>query len=159
MQQTFDEPLAVQTFEPVALEHGRDHAFVKQAKRGCGTCGKAKTDPEHHGWPPSLNALGSGNQFAYRAMKEAWEGLLVSLITASDLGKCERVVVEGEITFPDQRRRDQGNHRFLLEKALGDALVAGGWLEDDDWSRYEFGGLAQRYERGVCGMRVLLFPS
>jgi hypothetical protein len=146
--------------EPVTLEHERDHAFVRQASRGCGACGRAKTHPAHHGWPPSLNALGDGNRFAYRAMKEAWEALFIELLTGADLsGNLDRVVAEGEITFPDLRRRDQGNHRFLLEKALGDALVAGGWLPDDDWARYEFGGLAQRYERGVARVRVMLFPS
>ena len=63
------------------------------------------------------------------------------------------------ITVPDRKRRDQGNHRFLLEKALGDALVAGGWLDDDDWARYEFGGLQMVYERGVSAMRLFVFPS
>jgi hypothetical protein len=152
--------LQLQAFEPVELTHVRDHAFEKRSQRGCGVCGKAKTNPEHHGWPPSLNALGDGNRFAYRSMKEAWEGLFVALLTEADLSSTfERVVVEGEITFPDRKRRDQGNHRFLLEKALGDALVIGGWLADDDWAHYEFGGLSQVYEKGVYRTRLLLFPS
>jgi hypothetical protein len=61
--------------------------------------------------------------------------------------------------FPDRRRRDQGNHRFIVEKALGDALVAGGWLPDDTWEHYEFGGLAMRVERGESWTRLMLFPS
>jgi hypothetical protein len=68
------------------------------------------------------------------------------------------VLVEGECTFPDRHRRDQGNHRFMVEKAMGDALTTGGYLEDDDWSRYEFGGLAHRYEKGVSRTRLLVFP-
>jgi hypothetical protein len=52
-----------------------------------------------------------------------------------------------------------GNYRVLLEKALGDALKVGGWLDDDDWSRYEFGGLAYAYERGVSRTRLIIFPS
>jgi hypothetical protein len=67
--------------------------------------------------------------------------------------------VEGQCTFPDRTRRDQGNHRFMLEKAMGDALVAGGWLEDDDWSRYEFGGLSAVYEKGVSRTRLMVFGS
>jgi hypothetical protein len=151
--------LQAERLEPVTLEHVRDHAFEKRAQRGCGVCGQAKTHPDHHGWPPSLNVLGDGNRFAYRAMKEAWEGLFVALLTEAGLDSCGRIVAEGEITFPDRKRRDQGNHRFLLEKALGDALVIGGWLEDDDWAHYEFGGLAQRYEKGVCRTRLMLFPG
>jgi hypothetical protein len=46
-----------------------------------------------------------------------------------------------------------------VEKALGDALVEGGWLEDDDWSRFEFGGLAAVYERGVSRTRIMVFPT
>jgi hypothetical protein len=46
----------------------------------------------------------------------------------------------------------------MVEKAMGDALTTGGYLEDDDWSRYEFGGLAYRYEKGVSRTRLLVFP-
>jgi hypothetical protein len=54
----------------------------------------------------------------------------------------------GLCCFPDRIRRDQGNFRYFIEKALGDALVAGGWLEfgglaDDDWDHYEFGGMTR----------------
>jgi hypothetical protein len=146
--------------QPVMVEHTRDHAFVKQTKRGCGECGKAKTDTCHHGAPPTLNALGSGNQFAFQAHKKAWQALLIDLVAETDLPHgLAAVLVEGEMTFPDRKRRDQGNHRFLIEKALGDALVEGGWLEDDDWSRFEFGGLAYRYEKGVSRTRLTIFPT
>jgi hypothetical protein len=63
------------------------------------------------------------------------------------------------MTFPDRRRRDEGNFRFFLEKALGDALVSGGWLADDDGARFSFGSVAFRYERGVRRVRLSLFPS
>jgi hypothetical protein len=143
----------------------RGHAFVKQAKRGCGAevqggrCGKAKTAILHAGAPPSMNLLGSGNQFAYQAHKSAWQEALIELLEEADLPRpVARIVAEGEVTFPDRRKRDQGNHRFFVEKALGDALVTGGWLEDDDWTRYEFGGLAAMYEKGVSRTRLMLFP-
>jgi hypothetical protein len=147
-------------FEPVTLEHDRDHAFVKRQARGCGTCGKAKIAVEHHGYPQSLNALGDGNRFAYRAMKIAWETRLLALLEQSELPRpLARVVAEGELTVPDRTRRDQGNHRFMLEKALGDALVTGGWIPDDDWSRFEFGGLQAVYLKGVSRMRLMIFPA
>lgn len=146
--------------QPVEIVHVRDHAFEKRSSRGCAVCGKAKTHYSHHGYPPSLNALGDGNRFAYRAMKETWEERLAELLGDSELPTgLGRVTVEGVITVPDRKRRDQGNHRFLLEKALGDALVAGGWLDDDDWARYEFGGLQMVYERGTAAMRLFVFPS
>lgn len=146
--------------QPVQVEHVKDHAFVKWGGRSCRSCGHAKTHPDHHGYPPSLNVLGDGNRFAYRNMKEGWEERFAELLTETELPRpVARIVVEGVITFPDRRRRDQGNHRFLLEKALGDALVAGGWLEDDAWDQYEFGGLQQQYRKGEAALSLLLFPT
>jgi hypothetical protein len=72
---------------------------------------------------------------------------------------CERVTVEGQCTFPDRRKRDQGNYRVLIEKALGDALQIGPWLADDSWDQYEFGGLQARYERGVRRLELTLFAT
>jgi hypothetical protein len=133
-------------------------------RQGCARCGANKGDRAHFGAPPSFNVLasgqGSGNAMVYANLKKAWEDILAELLEASALPKgLGRVMVEGEITFPDRRTdRDQGNFRVILEKALGDALERGGWLERDDWIRYEFGGLAQRYERGVSRTRLMLFP-
>jgi hypothetical protein len=146
--------------QPVQIEHARDHAFKKWSAKTCWTCRQAKAHPDHHGYVPSLNVLGDGNRFAYRAIKTAWEDRFASLLEQADLPRpLDRVTVEGEITFPDKRQRDQGNHRALLEKALGDALVAGGWLPDDSWERYEFGGLQARYEKGVARTVLMLFPA
>lgn len=148
------------TFEPVTLEHVRHHAFVKRAKPGCEVCGAGKTHRDHQGAPPSLNILGSGNPHVFQAYKKVWQELLIEQLEKSDLGRpLARVVAEGEVCFPTRGRKDQGNHRFFLEKALGDALTEGGWLEDDDWDRYEFGGLAATYEKGVSRTRVLVFPT
>ena len=62
------------------------------------------------------------------------------------------------MTFPNRIKRDQGNFRWMIEKALGDTLVGGGWLPDDTWDRYEFGGLTYKYEKGVSATRLMLFP-
>ena len=45
------------------------------------------------------------------------------------------------IRFKQRRRRDEGNFRVILEKALGDALVEGGWLSDDTADLYGFGAV------------------
>ena len=148
---------------PVELEIVRDHPFKRKPgkKRGCATCGAGKLDPAHLGAPPSMN---SGNHSmhpqAYQALKHAWQTVLTDALERTGLPtRLDRVMVEGECTFPDRGRRDQGNYRWMLEKALGDALVAGGWLEDDDWARYEFGGLAYRYEKGTSRLRLLVMPA
>lgn len=161
-------------------------------RQGCATCGGSKHDVAHYGAPPSLNVLGSGDPMAFQAIKTRWTAIFAQALEASGMPRgLGRVVVEGEVTFPDRTRRDQGNYRVLIEKALGDTLVngwwetidvakvqpgdvtrptkddakvdvqriAGGWLEDDDWTRYEFGGLAYAYEAGASRLRLALFPS
>ena len=147
--------------EPVEIEHRRDHAFVKQSKRPCADCGRPKTHPVHLGGPQSLNVGGSGsNHFAYQTAKKQWQAVFTALLEATGLPTgLARIVVEGERGFPDRTRRDQGNFRFMIEKALGDALVTGGWLEDDDWQRYSFGDLAYRYKKGEAWTRLMLFPT
>jgi hypothetical protein len=50
----------------------------------------------------------------------------------------ELVVASAELHFPTKRRRDEGNFRVVIEKALGDVLVRGGWLPDDTPDHYRF---------------------
>jgi hypothetical protein len=45
------------------------------------------------------------------------------------------------LVVPVKRRRDEGNFRTPLEKALGDALVNGGWLADDTPDLFRFGAV------------------
>jgi hypothetical protein len=42
---------------------------------------------------------------------------------------------------------------------LPSEVIEGGWLEDDDWSRYEFGNLAFRYVRGERALTLRLMPN
>lgn len=51
----------------------------------------------------------------------------------------ESVTATAELRFKQRRRRDEGNFRVILEKALGDALVEGGWLADDTADHFRFG--------------------
>lgn len=147
----------------VLLTHERACAFVKRAdgKRGCEVCGRGKTNPAHLGYPDSLNVGGSSeNARAYQRKKRIWQGILTELLEGSGLPRgLERIDAEGTICFPTRARRDQGNFRFMLEKALGDALVEGGWLADDDWARYEFGALRRADQAGRAATSILLFPA
>jgi hypothetical protein len=161
--------------EPVEIEIRRDHPFRKRDKRwdfkkgayvqpaGCDTCGKGRLTPAHLGAPPSLNEGGSGmNRMAFQSLKKAWQAALTDALEASGLERgLAGVTVEGLIGFPTRAERDQGNHRWMVEKALGDALVSGGWLQSDCFfpvCRYEFGGLQAVHHPGESWIRLSLFP-
>jgi hypothetical protein len=176
--------------EPVALELVRRCAYKQQPcqlcgkaktnkvhrkeggscpykrKIGCARCGKPKKDLDHFGAPPSLNVFGSGNMGAFIGLKAQWEEVMTDLLEASSLPKgLDSVNVEAEIVFPDdgaRYKRDEGNLRFLIEKSLGDALVAGGWLGDDSFypvRRYSFGSIQPCYEEGVSALRLMIFSN
>jgi hypothetical protein len=93
--------------------------------------------------PPSLNAVaGRGNRFAFIGAKRKWQTLLGTLLMAECVPRdLDRVEATAVLSFPTRRRRDEGNYRALLEKALGDALVEGGWLSDDTSEQFRFGAL------------------
>lgn len=136
-----------------------------QRQNGCANCGRNKGDKAHYGAPKSYNSIGGGRGSGAAAMvganlKQTWQAIFTELLEASRLPKgLEAVWVEGEITFPDRREdRDQGNFRVVIEKALGDALQAGGWIERDDWTRYEFAGLTMRVDPGRSATAVTIFP-
>lgn len=151
---------------PVYLEHRLEHEFVKKedGKRGCATCGEPKKWMGHHAYPASFNAGGSSrNPHAWQNEKKLWMEFfrreLEALGLPTGLG---RVMVEGELCFPTRRMNrgpDQGNYRHPLEKHLGDALVDGGWLADDNWMAYSFGNLGWNYEKGTRWLRLTFFPS
>lgn len=131
--------------------------------RGCATCGENKSATVHFGAPASFNVwsgTGAAGTQAFKGVKDIWERIFTEALKDSELplGQ-ERIYVEGEVTFPDAGDRDQGNFRVILEKALGDALERGGWLEKDDWTRYEFGALSMRVEPGVSETRLMLTPT
>jgi hypothetical protein len=130
-----------------------------RGQRGCASCGRFKKDRAHFGAPPSINPLGSGDPGTWQGLKDQWSDVLREELEASDLPRgLFGVFVEGEAVFPQRAGRDQGNFRIILEKALGDVLAEGGWIEDDTWDRYEFGNLAQRIEPGVSATRLMLLP-
>lgn len=161
-----DAPPLLEHLEPVAIEVVRVCQFKKKPgrQRGCARCGRPKKDAAHFGAPPSVNEFvsgsGSGNAMKYANVKGLWQALWIEKLESAGLPKgLRKVLVEGQATFPDRRARDQGNHRFMAEKTLGDALQEGGWLEDDSWDFYEFGGFGYRYEAGVSATRLMIFAS
>lgn len=93
------------------------------------------------GTPPSLNAVGFNSHWtAGRKAKRDWEGWLQIALLEQRVPKGLKFVsATATLRFKQRRRRDSGNHRPLLEKALGDVLQSGGWLEDDTPDFYSFG--------------------
>lgn len=140
------------------VEEGLEFCHFKR-QIGCLNCGKPKKDPSHLGAPESFNIFASGGWEQWQAAKARWHEVLVPLLTASGLPKgCKTIVVEGVCSFGDAQRHDQGNHRVVIEKALGDVLKEEGYLPDDTWAHYEFGGLAWN-EDGRNWIRLLIMAT
>src|ERR1041384_7167724 len=156
--------------EPVELYLERRHAFNKKQpnpvtgkKRvGCEVCGAGKLKPVHLGAPPTLNERQKINRMAYQSMKDAWTDAMADLVRASSLAPCEAVYVEAQVGFPTRAKCDEGNTRWMLEKALGDALVREGVIPDDTFypvRRYTMGILEGVHTPGRSWLRVLVFES
>lgn len=57
---------------------------------------------------------------------------------AGEPPRLAEVEASAVLRFKDRRRRDEGNFRTPLEKALGDALTGRGYLADDTPDQYRF---------------------
>lgn len=95
------------------------------------------------GIPKSLNAVGSrGSHFAWQNEKKKWEGMMFIALRQAKVPEGLVYVEATAILHPKtNHKRDEGNFRAILEKALGDILQAGGWLDDDDDTKFRFGRL------------------
>jgi hypothetical protein len=95
------------------------------------------------GTPPSLNQIGFRSHWTKgRKAKQGWEQWLsIALMEQRVPKKLKRVEVTATLRFKQKRRRDEGNFKALLDKALGDVLQTGGWLADDTPDFYRFGEL------------------
>lgn len=171
-----DDPALANEPGMFELFHEQDHPFKardpKARRKLCKHCGKGRQNAEHWGAPPSTSHSGSGSDFhTYQNIKHKWQEILTALMEEAGVPKpLGRVSAEGKMCFPTMHPRDQSNFRYMLEKALGDALTEGGWLlpsspgaKDDDCFfpvvKYEFGGLTATYEKGVSWVRVMLFTD
>lgn len=142
-----------------AVHRKKDGTCAFKRRNGCATCGEAKGHADHLGAPESFNVMAGRDPNVYRATVDRWAPVLREALDASGLPRgLAGVLVEGEVSFGDNVDRDCGNHRTMIEKVTGDALVAGGFLESDTWARYEFGGLQRRDEPGVSRTRLMIFP-
>lgn len=108
--------------------------------------------------PPSLNRLGSrSNRHAYRRAKEQLQEDLGRLLMFARVPReLAEVTASAILRFPARRTRDEGNFRWMLEKALGDALQTGRYLPDDDPEHFTFGALTFDVERGPARTAVAL---
>ena len=108
--------------------------------------------------PRSINALGTRGSWKARhyAKKGLESELQTHLMVAAVPRNIQRVVASAQLRFPTRRRRDEGNFREPLEKALGDALVSGGWLPDDTPEHFRFERLEFVSEPGSAYTRISL---
>ncbi len=92
------------------------------------------------GTPPSFNKVGLHSHWAVgRKAKQDWEQwLLIALLEQRVPKGLKSVTATATIRFKQRRKRDEGNFRTLIEKALGDVLQ-NGWIEDDTPEHYRFG--------------------
>lgn len=150
--------------EPVHFSIELDHPYKSKGERrpGCAVCGESKYADCHMGRPPTLNHVAGIDWRQWKSMKEAWQRVMLQGIHSTGLQKgLESVMVECTVCFPTRGGRDEGNLRWMPEKALGDALVQGGWLPDDTFwprARYQFGPLIGRHTPGREALEIMLFP-
>lgn len=106
-----------------------------------------------HETPKSLNRSTGGGKagvpWPYIKEKTKWEGnFQIALMVEQVPRRLSRATATARLRFPSNRKRDEGNFRFILEKALGDTLVGGGWLPEDTPDHYSFGEVTFDSERG-----------
>jgi hypothetical protein len=99
--------------------------------------------------PPSLNRVHSRHWSAFRKEKQRWQRIWAGVLLLEGLPRpLETVFANASMRFPVRRPRDEGNFRWMLEKALGDALVEGRWLVDDTQERFSTGAVIFESEPG-----------
>jgi hypothetical protein len=108
---------------------------------GGSTKGIERTTLSIPGTSRSFNQVGLRSHWTVgRAEKLKWEGFIgIALMEARVPRQLKRVSATATLRFKQKRRRDSGNWRPILEKALGDILVSAGYLEDDTADLYSFG--------------------
>lgn len=110
---------------------------------------------EYDDCPPSLNHAHSRHWSYFHRHKRAWQDIFEALLLQVPR-RLAYVHAEASLRFPVRRRRDEGNFRWLLEKALGDALVNGGWIADDTPDYFRTGLLTFEEDAGPKRTTVFL---
>lgn len=91
--------------------------------------------------PPSANhgVASRGHRGKTAGIKSRWEGIFLMMLMAHGVPRrLKYAEASAYLKFKDKRTRDADNFHFAISKPLGDAMVKGGWLEDDDPSRFRF---------------------
>lgn len=146
-------------FSGMKIPHGTKTRTI------CKTCRYAKSNLIHHAFPASTRTWGSGgNRGAYQTENDAWQAIFLDLLEKSGLPTgLKRVSVEAEYTWPKKMRIDKDNFRYPCSKFLGDALQAGGYIEDDNWDeenrvwRFSFDEIIPSFEKGIEQMVLTIF--
>lgn len=173
------KPIIPATIEPVQIKITRHHEY-KKGTRGCQVCKGAKYAPQHLGHSESVNSIIGGGHFIYQSQLKGWKEAICLALVETELPKpCSRIYVQGTMCFPRKYNKgpDQGNHRFIVEKAMGDALengygystgskkkgtyewhqvIPGGWVKNDDWKTYEFSDLAYEMRPGESWTHLII---
>lgn len=105
--------------------------------------------------PPSQNTRRGEHWAKTRRRKQVWQDYFFIAMMEQRIPKLARVHATAEITLPKNRRRDEGNYRDVLEKALGDALQLQ-WLPDDTPEFFTFGEVTFSPESGTTRLLVTL---
>ena len=114
--------------------------------------------------PPSINQVAVGRAAsrgagiaATRAKKRLQSDLEAMLLAERVPRPLSFVEATACLRFAKRSsRRDEGNYRTPIEKALGDALVNGGWLSDDTPDTFRFGRLTFDPDPGEPRTQLLL---
>jgi hypothetical protein len=125
---------------------------------GCARYAVAVAVLELNATPPSANRSGGRQPVMQHRMKKQLQEELEGLLMASGLPRgLYAVECEAVLRFPLRRQRDVVNY-WLLDKALGDALVNGGWLAADTPDHYQ---LRMRFdpEPGPARTTIAITPE
>lgn len=101
--------------------------------------------------PKSINKVGArGSWRAVHMQKKRWQTIMERHLMIAKIPRPlpRPLEVSASLKFPTLHRRDEGNYRAPLEKALGDALVNGGWMLDDTPEWWTFRRVYFDNERG-----------
>lgn len=100
--------------------------------------------------PPSYNTFQRSHWSKQARLKSTWQGTFEGLLVAAGLPRDRFASCEASamLRFPTRTRRDEGNFKVMIEKALGDALVNGRWLPDDTHRHFRFTHAGFEEERG-----------
>jgi hypothetical protein len=110
--------------------------------------------------PPSMNSNEVRSHWTgFHAHKKSWQAEIEQMLMVMGISRGgQRAIAGAVMRFPrPHARRDSGNFSSVVEKALGDALVNGRWIPDDDAERYAFIGVEFDGEAGPKRTTLVVF--